>query len=60
MGKIFFSFLLLSIGFLPIGAQTFERTDLGIKAKMQSMNLEVQFFSPGIVSKPSVNPVFSQ
>jgi alpha-D-xyloside xylohydrolase len=49
MGKIFFSFLLLSIGFLPIGAQTFERTDLGIKAKMQSMNLEVQFFSPGIV-----------
>ncbi len=45
MRNFFFSFLLLSIGFLPIGAQTFGRTDLGIRAKMQSMNLEVQFFS---------------
>ncbi|WP_321332566.1 TIM-barrel domain-containing protein [uncultured Bacteroides sp.] len=49
MKKRFFLYLSLLSVFLSIRAQTFERTNLGIKAKMQSMNLEVQFFSPKIV-----------
>ncbi len=45
----------------PLHAQSFVRTDSGIKTSMQSLNLEIQFFTPQIVrvyrTPDNTNPV---
>lgn len=46
--KVFFLLFLTIISQL-ITAQSFQKTDAGIKAKTQSMQIEVQFYSPEIV-----------
>jgi len=46
--KVFFLLFLTSVSQM-IMAQSFQKTDAGIKAKTQSMQIEVQFYSPEIV-----------
>ncbi len=41
--------LLGSLFLLPLSAQNYQKTALGIKTKLQSMDVEVQFYSPSIV-----------
>ena len=46
--KVLFLLFLISFSQL-ITAQNFQNTDAGIKAKTQSMQIELQFYSPEIV-----------
>jgi alpha-D-xyloside xylohydrolase len=47
--RIFLFFLLLAGTTTTLRSQTFKQTPNGIKTNIQSMNVEVQFFSPQIV-----------
>ena len=41
--------LLALFSFSSLAAQNYQKTALGLKTKLQSMDVEVQFYSPGIV-----------
>lgn len=41
--------LLVLFSFLQLSAQEYQKTALGVKTKLQSMDVEVQFYSPTIV-----------
>ena len=60
MRKIYLLLWLLCV-LTPLHAQSFVRTDSGIKTSMQSLNLEIQFFTPQIVrvyrTPDNTNPV---
>jgi len=60
MRKIYLLLWLLCV-LTPLRAQSFVRTDSGIKTSMQSLNLEIQFFTPQIVrvyrTPDNTNPV---
>lgn len=49
MRKRPFLTLLFTVGLSVAMAQSFDKTPFGVKANIQSMNVEVQFFSPKIV-----------
>lgn len=48
MKKVLFSFLMV-VFTIPLFSADFQRTKLGVKTNIQSMDIEIQFYSPNIV-----------